>query len=64
MFTGIITDIGWVALIVTAAGVVAPLVFHLIVMKTGWGTFLFVRPKAFHIDRPQERRDRRLQPAE
>jgi uncharacterized membrane protein YcfT len=62
--TGVITDIGWIALIVTVVGVVAPLVFHMIVMKTGWGTFLFVRPKAFHIDRPQERGDRRLQPAE
>jgi uncharacterized membrane protein YcfT len=60
--TGIITDIGWIALIVTVAGVVGPLVFYWIVTRTGWGVFLFERPKAFHIDQPQ-RPDPQLQPA-
>jgi hypothetical protein len=32
-------------------------------MKTGGGTFLFVCPRAFHIDRPTAA-NRRLQPAE
>ena len=61
--TGIVTDIGWIALIVTTVGVVAPLAFHWLVMRTGWGTFLFERPRIFHIDR-RAARDGRLQPAE
>ena len=62
--TGVIQDIGWISLIVTAVGVVAPLALHWIVMRTGWGTFLFVRPRAFHIDRPRGAPGARLQPAE
>lgn len=56
--TGIITDLGTVALIVTAAGVVTPLLFHWLVRGTRFD-FLFVRPAFFRI---QPRR--RLQPAE
>ncbi len=48
--TGVIDDTGWMSLIVTVAGVVAPLVFHWIVKRTGVGLFLFERPRAFHID--------------
>lgn len=61
--TGIIADIGWVSFVVTAVGVSAPLALHWLVMRTGWGTFLFVRPKAFRIDRPRTPRTV-LQPAE
>jgi uncharacterized membrane protein YcfT len=60
--TGIVTDIGLIALIVTTVGVVAPLALHWVVKKTGWGLFLFERPMAFHIDQPA-RRETRLQPA-
>jgi uncharacterized membrane protein YcfT len=59
--TGIITDIGWVSLIVTSAGVISPLILYWIIERTGWGRFLFERPAAFRIDgkkRPQ------IQPAE
>jgi uncharacterized membrane protein YcfT len=56
--TGIVTNIGTVSLIVTAAGVIVPLMFHWFVRDTRFG-FLFVRPESFRIrKRPQ------LQPAE
>jgi uncharacterized membrane protein YcfT len=58
--TGIVTDIGSVALIVTAAGVVGPLVLHWLVTGTRFD-FLFKRPAYFYIDRP---RRQTLQPAE
>jgi uncharacterized membrane protein YcfT len=58
--TGIVPDLGTVALIVTAAGVVAPLVLHWLVRGTRLD-FLFRRPTLFSIDRP---RRPALQPAE
>ncbi|GLK74835.1 acyltransferase [Methylopila jiangsuensis] len=59
---GLIPDIGWISVIVTVVAVVTPLALEWLVMRTGRGRFLFVRPAAFHIDRPKG--DRRLQPAE
>jgi uncharacterized membrane protein YcfT len=59
--TGIITDIGWVSLIVTAAGVIAPLILYEITVRTGWGRFLFERPLAFYI---AGKKRRTVQPAE
>ncbi len=47
--TGIVPDIGWMSLIVTTVAVVSPLILHLIVKRTGWGTFLFERPAAFRL---------------
>lgn len=58
--TGIVTDIGTIALLVTAAGVVAPLVLRWMVAGTRLH-FLFKRPLFFYIDRP---RRPALQPAE
>ena len=58
--TGIAPDLGTVALIVTAAGVTAPLVLHWLVTGTRLD-FLFRRPALFYIDRP---RRPALQPAE
>ena len=58
--TGIVPDLGTVALIVTAAGVTAPLVLHWLVTGTRFD-FLFKRPAFFHIERP---RRPALQPAE
>ena len=58
--TGIITDIGTIALLVTAAGVIAPLVLRWLVAGTRFD-FLFKRPRFFYIDRP---RRPALQPAE
>ena len=60
--TGLIPDIGWMAVVVTTAGVVAPLVLHWLIVKTGWGRFLFERPAMFRIDRPK-RPSAQLQPA-
>jgi uncharacterized membrane protein YcfT len=57
--TGLVPDIGTMALIVTAAGVVGPLVLHWLVRGTRLD-FLFRRPAFFYIDRPR----RTLQPAE
>jgi len=50
--TGIVTDIGSIALIVTAAGVIAPLLLHWLVSGTRFD-FLFKRPAFFYIDRPR-----------
>ena len=60
--TGVVTDIGTVALLVTSAGIVAPIVFYAIVQRTGLGLFLFERPAWAHIDRP--RRSPAMVPAE
>jgi uncharacterized membrane protein YcfT len=58
--TGIVADLGAVALIVTAAGVIAPLLLHRLVSGTRFD-FLFKRPALFYFDRP---RRAALQPAE
>ncbi len=58
--TGMIPDLGTVALIVTATGVVVPLLFHAVVRGTRFD-FLFVRPAAFTLRAP---RKAPLQPAE
>ena len=57
--TGIVPDIGTVALMVTAAGVISPLLLHWLV--TTRFDSLFRRPAFFYIDRP---RRPALQPAE
>ncbi|WP_248310314.1 acyltransferase family protein [Bosea sp. 117] len=59
--TGIIEDIGVVSLIVTAAGVVTPLIFHALVRNTPL-KFLFERPERFKIERRPD--GAALQPAE
>jgi uncharacterized membrane protein YcfT len=58
--TGIVTDLGSVALLVTAAGIAGPLVLRWLVAGTRCD-FLFRRPAFFHFDRP---RRPALQPAE
>ncbi len=58
--TGVIPDLGTVALIVTTVGVVVPLVLHALVRGTRLD-FLFVRPAAFRLDGTSKTR---LQPAE
>ena len=58
--TGIVSDIGTVALIVTAMGVVVPLALHWLVRGTRLD-FLFKRPAFFRLDRP---RRTVMQPAE
>ncbi len=57
--TGIVPDLGAVALMVTSVAAVTPLVFHGLVRGT-WASFLFRRPNAFRLDRPRAY----LQPAE
>lgn len=58
--TGIVPDLGTVALLVTAMGVVTPLLFHAAIRGTRFN-FLFSRPAAFHLGAP---RKAPLQPAE
>jgi uncharacterized membrane protein YcfT len=58
--TGVIPDLGSVALIVTAMGVIVPLLFHALVRGTRMD-FLFVRPAAFQLG---AKRKAPLQPAE
>lgn len=58
--TGVIPDLGTVALIVTAMGVIMPLLFHALIRGTRFD-FLFVRPAAFRLESP---RKAPLQPAE
>lgn len=58
--TGVVPDLGSVALIVTAMGVIVPLLFHALVRGTKFD-FLFTRPAAFRLDRT---RKAPLQPAE
>ncbi len=58
--TGVIADLGTVAVIVMAAGVIVPLLLHRLVRGTSFG-FLFARPDFFRIERP---RRPVLQPAE
>jgi uncharacterized membrane protein YcfT len=48
--TGVVTDVGLIALIVTTAGVIGPLALHWVIVKTGRGRFLFERPDAFRLD--------------
>jgi uncharacterized membrane protein YcfT len=49
--TGLITDIGWMSLIVTVVAIVSPLVLYVLVQRTGYGRFLFERPAAFRVHR-------------
>ncbi|WP_414832377.1 acyltransferase family protein [Afifella sp. YEN Y35] len=49
---GLITDIGTISLLVTAAGVIGPVILYEFTRRTGWGTFLFVRPAWARIDQP------------
>jgi uncharacterized membrane protein YcfT len=58
--TGVIPDLGTVALIVTVMGVIVPLLFHAAIRGTRLD-FLFVRPAAFHL---HGTRKAPLQPAE
>lgn len=58
--TGILPDLGTVALIVTAMGVIVPLLLHALLRGTRFD-FLFVRPAAFRLEAS---RKAPLQPAE
>ena len=53
--TGLVTDIGTIALLVTTAGVIGPIVLYALIQWTGWGKFLFERPAWARIDGPYRR---------
>lgn len=44
-----LTDANLLSLMVFATAVIAPLVLHWLIKRTGWGTFLFARPAIAHI---------------
>lgn len=44
--SGVIADVGWASLVITAVAVVVPLVFYWFVKDT-WAVFLYLRPTAF-----------------
>ncbi len=48
--TGLITDTGTIALIVTAMGVLCPLILHWLLKRWGLGIFLFERPGWAHLN--------------
>lgn len=52
---GIIGDVGVVALLVTTAGVIGPVILYSVVQWSGYGRFLFERPAWAHIERPEGR---------
>ena len=54
--TGLIPDVGTVSSIVTAAGVIAPLVLAWLIERTGYGWFLFRRPAWARLERDPPRR--------
>jgi uncharacterized membrane protein YcfT len=62
--TGIITDVGTVSLLVTLAGVTAPILFYALIQWAGVGKFLFERPDWAKIDGPYRRPRETMVPAE
>lgn len=64
--TGIITDIGTISAIVTAAGVIGPAVFYLVLSRLNIGGFLFTRPQWAIVDKSGSTKNRPLamQPGE
>jgi uncharacterized membrane protein YcfT len=62
--TGVVTDVGTVSLLVTAAGIAGPIVLYAFVQWTGFGRFLFERPQWARIDAGGQRRREVLVPAE
>jgi uncharacterized membrane protein YcfT len=61
--TGIITDIGLISLITTAAAVVGPVLLYFAVHISGKGRFLFERPDWAIIDKPAATKTSAPQPA-
>lgn len=47
--TGLSTDTSLVSIIVMATALISPLILYWLIQKTGWGRFLFERPRWAHI---------------
>lgn len=62
--TGMIADIGTMALLTLIAGVTGPVLLYFAVKWSGWGAFLFERPQWARIDRPDQSPMPLAQPAE
>lgn len=61
---GIITDVGTISVLVTLAGILAPVALYALVQWSGVGRFLFERPNWARIDQPYRRRREAMVPAE
>jgi len=61
--TGIITDGGLISVIVTAAGVIGPVLMHLVVRNTP-AKFLFERPALFRLKPASAQTQGKIIPAE
>ena len=64
MFTGIITDIGTISVLVTLSGIIGPVILYSLVQWSGYGRFLFERPNWARIDGPYRRPRETMVPAE
>ncbi|WP_034491755.1 acyltransferase family protein [Afifella pfennigii] len=53
--SGLVSDVSLIALLVTAAGVIGPIILYELTRRTGWCTFLFVRPSWARIDQPWQK---------
>ena len=53
--SGVVSDVGSIALLVTLCGIVFPILFYVAIQRTGFGKFLFERPQWARIDRPYRR---------
>jgi uncharacterized membrane protein YcfT len=62
--SGVITDVGTISLLVTLAGITAPILFYALIQRTGVGKFLFERPDWAKIDGPYRQPREALVPAE
>ncbi len=54
--TGIVTDIGTISLLTVVSGVLGPVICYALIQWSGYGTFLFKRPRWAHIDGAPVRR--------
>lgn len=64
--TGIITDLGTISVLVTAAGVIGPAIFYLVLRWMNIGSFLFTRPSWAIVDKSgsSNKRSMVMQPGE
>src|SRR5690606_4001321 len=46
---GVIEETGTISTLVMLSAIVAPLILHWLIKKTGWGRFLFERPAWSHL---------------
>jgi uncharacterized membrane protein YcfT len=58
--TGLIPSAGIISLIVTCAAVAAPLLLYKLIKHSGYGLFLFERPRFAHLENSRQKDDERI----